>query len=696
MLRMVTAALLAGTALAVAVPADAATQRGKAMRTGQISKAAVRPAPVDLFMGAILGNPADAAAITQRCDAYLAEIARRQAELEAETGAATVARTLQRYDDLSNLIASAAGEFTLYRQTGADDARRQAGSAAEVRIAAAGTRLSLSRKVYDRLKAIPLARADAATRLYLTRTLGGFERAGVALPPDQMVRAQALQDKLAEVGAGFDKAIADGRKSVSADPAELEGLPADWLAAHKPGPDGKVTVTTDYPDLIPVMTYAKGAALRQRLYEANMTRAFPGNDARLSEMLNLRQELATLLGRKDYATLVLEDKMLDTPGKVEDLLTAMSEAAKPASARDYARKLSVYRINHPDAAAFNPWDNAWLSQQVQKRDFSYDRQEARQYFAHDNVRDGILKLTQDLFGVTIRPWQTPVWDKQVEAFEMVDRTGANAGKVIGRFYLDSHPRPGKYSHANMINLRQGVAGRAVPVGVLVMNMPAGGHATGLMEHGDVETYLHEFGHMLHHIFGGQTARWAGQSGVATEWDFVEAPSQMLEEWVYDYDTLKSFAVDAKGNTIPRALVETMNKARYFDMGMGDMRQLALSNISLGLHRGPAPADPGARTRELDAAYNPLPMPPGAQMQASFGHLNGYSAIYYTYRWSKVIADDLFTQFAAKGLRDAATALRYRTLVLEPGGSKPAAQLVTDFLGRPISLDAYKAEMAKDR
>lgn len=702
MRKFAAAVLLAGTglsiaSLAVAAPPHAAAAGGKKAKAAVPAKpGALRPAAVDGFMAGIIGNPADAAAITRRCDAYLAEIGKRQAVLEAETGSATVARTLQRYDDLSNLIASASGEFALYRETGADDARRQAGSACEVRLAAAATKLSLSRKVYDRLKAIPTATADAATQHYLTRTLGGFERSGVALPPAQLATAQALQDKLAEVGAGFDKAIADGRKSVTADPAELDGLPADWIAGHKPGADGKVTVTTDYPDLIPVMTYAKSAALRQRLYEANMTRAYPENDARLRDMLNTRQELAALLGRKDYATLALEDKMLDTPAKVESLLAGMGDAAKPASGRDFARKLSFYQTDHPGATTFNPWDNAWLGQQVQKRDFAYDRQEARQYFAYDNVRDGILRLTQDLFGVTIRPWQTTVWDKQVEAYEMIDRTGANAGKVIGRFYFDSHPRPGKYNHANMINLRQGVAGRTVPVGVLVMNLPAGGHATGLMEHGEVETFLHEFGHMLHHIFGGQSARWAGLSGVATEWDFVEAPSQMLEEWVYDYDTLKNFAVDAKGNTIPRALVETMNKARYFDMGMGDMRQLGLSNISLGLHRGPAPADLGAKTRELDAAYAPLPMPPSAQMQASFGHLNGYSAFYYTYRWSKVIADDMFTQFAAKGLRDPATALRNRTLVLQPGGSKPAAALVSDFLGRPISIDAYKAEMAKDK
>ena len=689
MRHLLAATLLTGTMIAAPAGAHAATA------------GALRPNPSDAFAGAILGNPADAATITRRCDAYIAEITRLQTALEHETGPATVARTLQRYDDINNLIVASAGEFALYREVSADAARRDAGGECEVRISAANTRLNLSRKVYVRLKAIDARGADAATRLYLTRSLGGFERSGVGLPAQQRARAQTLQEQIAEAGTAFDRAIANGRKTVSADPSDLAGTPADFIAAHKPGPDGKVTISTDYPDLGPVLAYASSEDLRRRLYEANLTRAWPANDANLARLLNLRQEFATLLGRKDHATLVLEDKMVDTPAKVEALLGEMAEAARPAAARDYARKLAVYQLDHPGAASFNAWDNAWLSQQVQKRDFAYDRQEARQYFAYDNVRDGILKLTADLFGVTIRPWQTAVWDPAVETYEVVDDRGTGKGRVIGRFYFDSHPRPGKYNHANMINLRQGVAGpngktRAIPVGVLVMNLPAGGHATGLMEHGDVETFLHEFGHMLHHIFGGQGARWSGQSGVATEWDFVEAPSQMLEEWVYDYDTLARFAVNARGETIPRALVEKMNKARYFDAGMVDMRQLALSNISLRLHQAPAPTDLGARTRQLDAEYNTLPLPAFAQQQDSFGHLNGYSAIYYTYRWSKVIADDMFTRFARAGLRDPATALAYRRLVLEPGGSKPAARLVQDFLGRPVSLDAYKAEMAKDK
>ncbi len=646
--------------------------------------------PIDSFIQPILADATNAAALKAVCDRQIGEIERRQIELEGEKGFATVPRTLQRYDDIVNLIGAASGEATLYREVMSDDARRQAGADCEVRLSNVVTKLSLSRPIYDRLKAIRTIGMDAATKLYLTRTLADFERSGVASEPAKRAQIQALQDQLSAATTEFTRNIAKGRKTVSADPAELDGLPADYIAAHKPGAEGKVVISTDYPDLNPVMAYAKSEALRKRLSLANLTRAYPENDAALRRMLDLRQQIATLLGRPNFAALALENKMLDTPAKVEKLLADMADAARPAAERDYAKKLAAQKLTQPDATKIEPWNSAYLGQQVQKSLYSFDRQEARKYFAYNNVRDGILALTQDLFGVEIRPWKTAVWDPSVEPYELLDH-----GQVIGRFYFDSHPRPGKYNHGNMVPLRSGIVGRSIPVAALVMNMPAGDHTTGLMEHSDVVTFLHEFGHMLHGMFS-PAQRWAGVSGISTEWDFVEAPSQMLEEWVYDYDTLSRFARDAKGNPIPRELVAKMNAARYFNVGLGDMGQLALSNISLRLHQAKAPTDIGAEVKRLDAQYNLIPLMEGSQFQDAFGHLDGYSAYYYTYRWSKVIADDMFTQFAAKGLRDRATADRYRRLVLEPGGSKPAAQLVEEFLGRPISLDAYKAELARNK
>ena len=632
----------------------------------------------------ILTGAPSAAAISARCDWFVARSTAMRTALEHSKVKPSVATTLAAYDKINELIGDGSGEVGFYRQVSPTAASREAGQKCEGRMASENTKLSLSRPIYEHLKAIPTP-ADAATKLYLTRALGAFERAGIALDAAGRARAQALSDKASNLSTAFEANIPKGQHTITATPAELEGVPADFIAAHKVGPDGRITLRTDGTDYVPVMTYAKDGGLRERFYKAYNLRAYPENDAVLRDMINTRGDLAHLVGRSSYAALNFEDRMLNTPDKVQALLDEMASAAKPAGERDYAKKLAMLQQLQPGATRLQPWDSAYVSQLVQKQSYGYDRQEARKYFTYGRVRDGILKLTEDMFGVDIRPWKTPTWDKLVEAYEIYDH-----GKLIGRIYFDAHPRDGKYEHANTIPLRTGTRS-ALPVGALVFNVPE-----GLMEHGDVVTFLHEYGHLLHHIFGGQNQRWAGQSGVATEWDFVEAPSQMLENWVYDYDTLKQFGVDAEGHTIPRDLVDKMNRARYFDLGMGDMRQLGLSNIALQYYLRPAPANLGEAARAYDAKYDLLPPSPDSEFQDSFPHLAGYGAAYYTYRWSIVIADDLFTQFQKNGLRDRATAERYRRLVLAPGGTKPAAELVSDFLGRPISLDAYRAKLAKDR
>lgn len=651
---------------------------GSAMSTTAVAVPMVPP---------ILPGAPSAVAIDQRCDMYVARSTAMRRALERSGGTPTVNVTLAAYDRLNALLADASGEATLYRQVSPTAASRSAGEKCEGRISSEATKLSLSRPIYDRIKVIKAPAADAATRLYLDRVLKGFERSGIALDDAGRAKAQALSDKASKLSTQFVANIPKGQRTISATSAELAGLPQDFIDLHKPGSDGKITLTTDYTDYIPVMTYAKDGGLRERLYRAYNERAYPDNGVVLRDLIDTRDDLAHLVGRPNYAALNFEDRMLNTPAKVQALFDEMAAAAKPAADRDYAKKLAALQQLQPGATRIAPWDNTYLAAVVQKQSYGYDRQAARQYFAYDNVRDGILRLTEDMFGVEIRPWKAPTWDKLVESYELYDH-----GKLIGRFHFNSHPRPGKYEHANSVSLRTGTKDQ-IPVGILVMNLPAG---KGLMEHSDVETFLHEFGHLLHGMFGGQNQRWASQSGVATEWDFVEAPSQMLENWVYDYDVLKGFARDASGHTIPRELVEKMNRARYFSLGMDDMRQLGLSNVSLQFHLGRAPADLGGSARADMAKYDAVPPAPFSQFQDSFPHLAEYGAAYYTYRWSIVIADDMFTQFQAHGLRDRATAERYRRLVLAPGGSKPAAELVSDFLGRPISIDAYRAKLAKDQ
>ena len=644
---------------------------------------------VDSFLARAHLNPSSPAEFTAACQAYHARASAIRSDLEREKGPARIETTFRKFDNLGYVLGAASGDSSVVTQTNLDPATRDAGRACSQKIEALATEISLSRPIYARLKAIDAKAAPPDARFVIQRAIAQYDRAGVGADEATRAKIKALQDRISENSIAFERNIADGRKEVAATPAELAGLPADYIAAQKPGPDGKVRITTDYPNLGPVMSYAADEGLRRRLFEANLTRAYPANDVLLRKIFADRAELAALLGRPNYATLITEDKMIGSPASAARFLDDIAAVVETPARRDLGKMLARLKGIDPAATSVPAWSTAYLSQLIRKEQYAVDPQEVRQYFAYDNVRDGILRLTQDLFGVQIRKWDAPLWGPGVEAYEMVE-----GGKVIGRFYMDNHPREGKYTHANVIPIRTGLTGRSVPVGILVCNFPAGDHKTGLMEHRDVETFLHEFGHLLHLIFAGRQ-QWAQQGPFGLEWDFVEAPSQMLENWVWDYETLKRFAVNAKGERIPQALVEKMNRARGFTEAFGDARQLGLSAASLAYHQSPpGNSDLTAVYRTAFDRYSPIPLSAGVHPQASFGHLTGYSAIYYTYMWSKTISSDLFTRFEREGLRNPATARSYREMVLAPGSSKPAATLVSDFLGRPLSLDAYRARLAK--
>jgi len=303
------------------------------------------------------------------------------------------------------------------------------------------------------------------------------------------------------------------------------------------------------------------------------------------------------------------------------------------------------------------------------------------------VKKGVLDITARMFGIEYRKIEdAPVWHAEVDAYDVVEN-----GALLGRIYLDMHPREGKYKHYAQFTLANGAAGRALPEGVLMCNFPRpSGSEPALMEHGSVRTFFHEFGHLLHHVLGGHT-RWVGQSGVATEWDFVEAPSQMLEEWIWDLETLQTFARHhATGEPLPAALLAAARAADEYGKGLWVRQQMFYAATSLEFHaRNPRGLDTTKLMAELQDRYTPFKYVEGTYFHESFGHLDGYSAIYYTYMWSLVIAKDLFSVFKKEGLLNPAPARRYRRAILEAGGSKPAAELVRDFLGRPYDFSAYQ-------
>jgi len=615
-----------------------------------------------------------------------------RARAEADRAKALAGRdgpaVLRAFDAATAAVANAASRASLARNVHPDARLRDAAERSEQEVEALSTELSLDRGLHDALAAVDVSGEDAATRHYVEKALRDFRRAGVDRDDATRARVRALRDELVRIGQEFGRNIKDDVRRVELDPAELDGLPEDWKRAHPPGPGGLVTVTTDNVDYVPFMTYARSGRAREALWRLYRLRGHPRNLDVLSRMLARRAELARLLGYPTWAAYVTEDKMIGSEGAAAEFIERIAAASGERMRRDHAQLVERKRKDAPGDERVHPWDSAYLQERVKAEAYGFDSQSVRPYFEYARVRDGVLGLTARLFGIEYRRVpDAPVWHPEVEAQDVME-----GERPLGRVYLDMHPRDGKYKHYAQFTLAAGQRGVRLPEGVLVCNFPrpAPG-APALLEHGDVKTFLHEFGHLLHHVLGGRV-RWAAQSGVATEWDFVEAPSQLLEEWVWDPAVLAGFARHSgTGEPIPAELVARMRAADEYGKGLMVRQQMFYAATSLELHRrDPAALDTTALVAELQARYTPFRHVDGTYFQESFGHLDGYSAIYYTYMWSLVIAKDLFGPFRAAGLLDPAPARRYRKAVLEAGGTKPAAELVRDFLGRPHGFEAYEA------
>ncbi|GEP35265.1 Zn-dependent oligopeptidase [Nocardioides szechwanensis] len=591
---------------------------------------------------------------------------------------------LGQWDEVSLQLSNVAAMGSLLSNVHPLEDVRDAAEKAEQDVMKLITELSLDRGLYDVFSALdPAGPDEQATRL-LDKVLEDFRRAGVDRDDETRARITAINERGTELDQEFSKVVRDDVRSIRVTPDRLDGLPGDWLEAHPADDDGLVTVTTDYPDVVPTRMFAHDAQVRRDITMAFLNRGWPASDALLKEMFALRHELAELVGYDDWASYDAGVKMIKTGPAIPEFIDKIAAAAEQPMQRDLATLLERFRQDHPDATSITGADATYYEELVRKEQLEVDAQEVRTYFDFTKVRQGLLDVTGRLFGLRYEPAPDAVlWADDVTAYDVFDLEGDES---FGRIYLDLHPREGKFKHAAQFTLTEGVSGRQLSEGVLVCNF-----ARGLMEHDHVVTLFHEFGHLVHHVLGGR-GRWTRFAGVSTEWDFVEAPSQMLEEWAWDADVLATFATNAAGEPIPADLVARMRRGDDFGKGYLARQQMFYASMSYWFHTD-RPDDLTARTRELQARYSPFPYIEGTHMFASFGHLGGYSSAYYTYAWSLVIAKDLFSAFDPADLFDATTARRYRDRVLTPGGSKDAADLVEDFLGRPYTFDSYAAWLA---
>jgi thimet oligopeptidase len=631
-----------------------------------------------------------------------AEALRPQIITPPEGGAPrTIDETLVRYNQLLTAASASNALAGLMSEVHPDEAIRDAARECEQEVSRFYSDLALDREMYDTLAAVDVSGADADTQRFLAHTLRDYRRAGVDKSPETRARLKLIDEELTKLGQSFSKNISDDVRAIEiTDPARLAGLPDDFIAGHPPDAGGKIRITTDYPDYNPFMTYAADDELRRQLYVAFRSRGDRTNEATLRDILKLRAEKAALLGFADWADYITADKMIGSGTRAAEFIDKVWKLAAPRAEQDYLELLRQLQAVTSTGSRPGPrptevadWQKTWLENLVKKERYEVDASWVRQYFPYDRVLAGLLDITAEIFDLAyVEVSDADRWHPSVVVYDVMRGT-----TKLGRIYLDMHPRDGKYKHAAQFPLKDGVRGLQLPEGVLVCNFPVPERATatrpgnaGLMEHEDVVTMFHEFGHLMHHVLGGHQ-KWITQSGVSTEWDFVEAPSQMFEEWAWRYDTLARFARHHEtGAVIPKDLVDKMRRADKFGLGTATVQQIFYAAISLGFHRADADQlDQLAEVQRLQKCYTPFAYVPGTCFHMSFGHLVGYSAMYYTYQWSLVIAKDLLTPFESSGLMATDVTYAYRDKVLVPGGSRDAAELVHGFLGRDYDFRAYE-------
>ncbi|MCW5835615.1 MAG: Zn-dependent oligopeptidase [Labilithrix sp.] len=648
------------------------------------------------------GGPNDAAlaraGVERLCDESLARATSLLDEIRALDGAADDALTWDATAgklDRARLALRNAGDFpALMAVSHPDDGVREKAKLCEPKLDKLDTALWLDAKLARVMKRYAAKKEPLApdrARL-VERTLRDFRRNGLDLDDERQRRLREINEELTKLSLDFDTNLAESHLTVEATPAELEGLPDAFLTSHPPNKDGKIVLTTDYPDYFPVLTYAKDRRLALALFKQFENRAADANVPVLDKILALRAERAKLLGYATWADYVLEPRMAKDPKTVAAFLESLRKhLAKKGQAELAEFKRAHVKLGGKATDTIPPSDRLYLEDQVRKAKYGLDSKEVSKYFEVRRVKDGLLEITSKLFGIRYRPAAgAPTWHPDVEAVEVTD----TAGKLLGRFYFDLYPRDGKYKHAAVFGIRDTAkmpdGSRLMPIAAIECNFPKpGGAAPALMSHQDAVTFFHEFGHVIHHLLS--EAELSSFAGTSVARDFVESPSQMLEEWAWHEDTLALFARHHDTNApLPPALHAAMLRSRGFGRAISTQRQLYLAALDQAYHTRPPPFDTTQVLAEVHDAYMPFKHVEGTHFQASFGHLIGYDAGYYGYQWALSIAQDLFTRFKKEGLMNPKTAADYRASILGPGDSADAAALVERFLGRPPSDAAYKA------
>ena len=610
-------------------------------------------------------------------------------EITAHEGPRTADNTLRPLNRLFLQLGDTRRAIGLLRSVHPQLEFRRTAEQCEQNIAKFFTELGLNRELYEAVKSCDCSELDRVGKRMSEHLLRDFHRAGV--DRDEATRAEVQRpcNELVELGQEFSRNILSDVRSIEIDDiSELDGLPEDYIEAHSPDGQGRIKITTEYPDYNPFMSYARNGKLRERLYRVFRNRAYPQNVPVLESILSRRYQLATLLGYAHWAEFASEDKMIKNADSIGRFIERVSESAAKRSFVEYEGLLSRKRKDEPGSNEVHDWEKGYYEELLRAEEYRIDSRKLRPYFSYTAVKEGMFAVSRKLFKVDFRPVSgVAVWNEDVEVIDVYE-----GDRKVGRVYLDMHPREGKFKHAAMFPLVQGVRDGPPPEAALICNFPSPGISSrpALLEHDDVVTFFHEFGHLMHHLLA-RDIEWAEFSGTGTEWDFVEVPSQLLEEWAWDTATLQNFARHYEtGEVVPSEVVERLRRARDFGQGLQVRQQMYYASLSLKCHQGePENLDLVELQRSLQNRFSRFRFVEGTFFHASFGHLEGYSALYYTYMWSLVIEKDIFKRFQEKGLMDREVSARYHDRILSMGGTKDAAELVKDFLGRDYNFEAFE-------
>lgn len=536
---------------------------------------------------------------------------------------------------------------------------------------------------------------SAQQRYFINDTIDSFKREGLSLSDETLAQVNALRKELAALSADFDRNIAQDNRTISVTKDELEGLEKDFIASLKQTDDNLYILGVDYPTYFGVMENCTVAETRQKLYKAFSNRAYPVNEDILTTIITKRDELARLLGYIDYAHFDIDSQMAATPERAQAFIDNLTERSAQKTKQEFARLTEILpsSVQLTADGKVQPWDVAYVQNMYKKTHYNLDEQKIAEYFPMQKTVDELLDIYRQFFSIDFKEEAgTGLWAEDVSIVRVLQNN-----EVIGTLVLDLYPRPNKYSHAahtTIVPSTYKPDGTLIPdVSIVIANFTKATESKpSLLKRSEVETFFHEFGHALHAILGATEI--ASLSGTHTKTDFVELPSQMLEEWLIDKDILRKVSGHyITGEQLPDDIIDTIIELKNLTSGYFVTRQTYLSNMALSYFGQGEDKKPHPIMEKLHSKImTHTAFSPDNHFYASFGHLTGYGAKYYGYLWSKVFALDIFAEIKKHGLLNPEIGSKYVKEILSKGGAQDPNELLYNFLGRAPNTQAFFKEM----